>query len=919
MPTGPSGDSAAWARVEEILDAVLDAGLDDRAAVREHALRLAGDDAVAEEVARLWLAMRSSNGPFARPLAAEHPEILVELERRNQDDSSRAGTRVGSYRLTEPIGRGGMGVVWAAVRADDQYQKRVAVKLLPRGLESPESARRFLVERQILADLEHPGIARLLDGGVTEEGLPFLVMELVGGRPIDEACAATAASLEDRLELFLDACEAVQFAHRNLIVHRDLKPSNIMVTEEGEVRLLDFGIARWLDDADPERRESITVHQPRTPAYASPEQLANRPVTTATDVYSLGVVLYRLLTGRLPFDLSGLTAGEIEDLVAHQSATRPSAVAAEIERGGGEPPVPSRRLRGDLDVVVEKAMRKDLLHRYPSVEQLAGDLRAFLAGRPISARRASPAYRARKFLARHRLAAASATLVVLALAAGAIGIVSQERRARVEASKAARTAGFLTSLFAAADPWRAGKEEVTLRSVLERGVEKIHRELAGEPEARSALLAAMGRSFAGIGDYERAIELHREALALRRRIGGESGVLAAHSELDLGAALTAHGDYAEAEQHLGTAKTAFEVSPDEAASLAQTLKILGILEHATGEFARAATHLRESRTISAATRDAGEPEDFATLSLLAAALDRLGRDEESVALLREALGLAVSELGDGHPAVASLRNDLAIVLHRLGRYDAALDLYRHALEVQERSLGPEHDQVADILTNLGKLLMDRGDYDGARPYVERAAAIKDRRLSENNFGRLAAQVNLATLYRELGELGRAEALYRDALDRFAALLGPDHVLTSRVRSHLALTLARAGRPAEAERELRRALSGQLQAGAEATHVAETSIGLGAILDGTGRSAEAEKALRAALERLTAEQEEGGLQLAQVRVELGAALLAQGRAAEAEPLVIAGRGDLERLLPPGDRRRLRADDIAARLPDDPGQD
>lgn len=475
-------ESESWARIEALVDELLDLEPEARPEALERARETDSD--LAAQAERLLTAMDGGGDLLDSPLFVSSPELVAGATEDAARD--RSGTLLGPYRLVRVLGRGGMGVVYLAERADEEFDKRVAVKLMPRGLESDEAIRRFRIERQVLARLEHPNIARLLDGGVTDEGYPYLVMELVEGRPIDLYCDEEQLGLEPRLRLLLDVCAAVLYAHQSLVVHRDLKPGNILVTAEGGVKLLDFGVAKLLDEA-PET-ESHTRFQPRTAAYASPEQLANRPVSTASDVYSLGVVLYRLLTRALPHEVrasseargtrTGTTTG------SPPAPPRPSEAAERSARRGERIPW-QRRLAGDLDRILLEALADEPAERYPTAAALAEDLHRFLNGLPVSAQEPTVGYRLRKFVTRHRTGVVISLATVLALAATLVVALWQADRARTEAQRAERVAGLLSGLFADADPWAPTSGEVTVPELLDRGVERVRGELADDPPPRS--------------------------------------------------------------------------------------------------------------------------------------------------------------------------------------------------------------------------------------------------------------------------------------------------------------------------------------------------------------------------------------------------------------------------------------------------
>lgn len=438
--------------------------------------------------------------------------------------------RIGPYQIVRLLGEGGMGLVYLARRADDQYQRLVAIKLMHAGLgRSTEMLRRFRVERQILANLDHPNIARLLDGGITAAGAPYLVMEYIDGIPIDDYCRRHPFSTAERLQLFRTVCGAVEYAHRNLVVHRDIKPGNVLVTEDGMPKLLDFGIAKLLDPENSNRTFAYTVETQRlmTPEYASPEQVRGEPVTTATDVYALGVVLYELLAGRPPFRLESASPLDVARVICEQEPVRPSTASRSNPAAS---PLQTRELRGDLDNIILKAMRKEPGRRYSSVAQLSEDVRCYLRGYPVEARGGARRYRAGKFVRRHKVALAAIVAGALAVVGFGIGMGLLAQRATRERLRAERESRFLANIFEAATPEQARGREVTARELLDQGALRVDRELAGDPAQRASMLDNIGRAYDALGLYGKAEPLVERAYELRTRTPGDH-------ELDLAASL----------------------------------------------------------------------------------------------------------------------------------------------------------------------------------------------------------------------------------------------------------------------------------------------------------------------------------------------------------------------------------------------
>ena len=532
-----------WHQVKEIFHAATELPYEERASFIQQ--RSSGDLELLHEVKLLLESHDEAEHFIEKPALVSASEILPAL-----DDHSRSGQSIGQYRVVREIGRGGMGVVLLAVRDDDQFEKRVAIKLLRRGMDTEDLLRRFRNERQILASLEHPHIARLIDGGMTEDGLPYFVLEYVEGEPLDKYCDEHRLPTSDRLQIFGKVCAAVQYAHQNLIVHRDLKPSNILVTSEGEPKLLDFGIAKLLDPKLNAYTISPTATMARlmTPDYASPEQIRGRPITTASDVYSLGVVLYRLLTGHPPYHFADSSPQEIERLVCDTEPERPSTAVSRVKAfTTGEsvtritpesvskarqeqPDALRRRLRGDLDNIVLKAMRKEPERRYSSAAQLAEDIGRYTEGLPVIARKDTFTYRASKFIGRNKVGAAAAAVVLLAILAGLTTSIWQARVARGERAKAEGVSRFLETMLLASSPtstFRKRKNDASVRDVLDEASKRLASGgLSGQPEVRAQLQRIIGASYISQGQFDLAEQnlttaLEAQTQDLRKRKSGD--------------------------------------------------------------------------------------------------------------------------------------------------------------------------------------------------------------------------------------------------------------------------------------------------------------------------------------------------------------------------------------------------------------
>jgi serine/threonine-protein kinase len=868
------------------------------------------------------------------------------------------------YRILSELGRGGYGTVYLAERADGEFRQRVAIKRLASAqLTSAEAVARFRQERQILARLEHPGIARLLDGGQLADGAPFLVMEYVEGERIDQWADARRLDARGRVALFVAVCDAVEAAHQRLVVHRDLKPGNILVGADGAPKLLDFGIAKLLDpaSADWTVAETRLGASPLTLRYASPEQLRGEPIGTTTDVYSLGVVLYELLAGRSPYAGRDESLPALSRAICELEPPPPSAAPrvprdAEVTAPGWErveampTAVPRRRtdLAGDLDAIVLRALRKDPGARYPSVAALAGDLRRFLDGRPVEARRGSRLYRVSKFARRHRLAIAAAA-ALLALGAGwAASLAVQLERTRTERDKARQTARFLTEIFENSDPDATRGETVTARSILDAGAERIERELAGQPAVRAGLMATIGHVYHELGLHEPAEKQLEGALALLRADpGADPESLAAAAEalgtlrLDqarfveaadlLRAALAHHerehgrrsedvarllndlgtlewerDDFAAAEPLLVEAlETRRALHGARGAELAETLNNLALLYQEQGKLDQAEPLFRESLEIRRAS-DAGPGRVARAIGNLALLLDDKGDYGAAEALYRESLAMEVEVYGAEHPVVANTLNNLASIRYRGGDYAEAEALLRRSLDLQVRTYGAEHPQPAITRGNLSFVLAAQGRFAEAEPLLRETLRIHRDVLGDRSATLAITQRNLGTLLFDRGDARGAAAALADALATATAAVPAESPLLAGIRARLASLALYGGEAGSALEGFESALAA-LDRALPAAHPdrVEPLAGAAEALLALGRLEAAEARAREAVELARRVLPASSWQIAQAEGTLGAVLAARGRAAEARPLLETGFSALERRFGPGHPRAALA--------------
>ncbi|HEX8136876.1 MAG TPA: serine/threonine-protein kinase [Pyrinomonadaceae bacterium] len=781
-----------WKRIEELFNAAVELSPPERAPFLDEACR--GDVELRREVA-LLLAQEDNQDSLFSTLIGEAAGSLV-----SEQGDGLTGRRIGAYRITGAIGAGGMAEVYRAVRDDDQYQKQVAVKLVKRGMVSSFLLSRFRSERQILASLDHPHIARMLDGGTTEDGLPYFIMECVEGQPITDYCEANRLSVKRRLQLFRDVCAAVQHAHRNLIIHRDLKPSNILVTKEGVPKLLDFGIAKLL--APEVSPVAVTVAQTETfmrlmtPDYASPEQVRGEQVTTATDVYSLGAVLFELLTGQRAHQFKKRTFAEIERVICHVETERPSLA---VERRKDYSPRLRRELSGDLDNIVLMAMRKEPERRYSSVEQLSEDLRRHLEGRPVRARQDTVGYRMGKFVRRHKAAVSFAVLLFMLSVGVAVTMTAQAARIARERDRANHVTEFLVELFEVSTPSTARGNTVTAREILDKGASRIEREMAGQPEVQATLMDTMAGVYRSLGLYDSALPLLEKALALRQQTLGAEHVEVAESMNHLARVLLHKGNAERAEALFRESlEMRRRLLGAEHARVAESMNDLGEMLRSRGRYKEAEPLHRAALEMRRKLFGAQHADVAYSLHNLAAVLDDMGRYAEAEPLYREALVLKRRLLGEDHPSVANTLNNLALALRNKGDDASAEPLFREAIALRRKVLGPEHPDLAVSLNNLGSLLVKKGDLAAAEQMLRESLEMKRKLLGPTHPSTAISLHNLADALETKGDCEAAEPLYKEALEVTEKTLDKNHWRMGALRSGYGACLTRLGRLREAE-------------------------------------------------------------------------------------------------------------------------
>jgi serine/threonine-protein kinase len=864
----PAFDS--WKRVESLLNEALDLEAEERPTFLDHAC--AGDPDLRREVESLLASVDKSVRFIEEP--------LHKVAQQLAEGSEGPGSRIQAYQLIKLIGEGGMGKVYLAARADDQYSKQVAIKLLQAGFaQRTAMLLRFRGERQILADLDHPNIARLLDGGVTASGLPFLAMEYVDGIPIHEYCRQNKLTIEQRLRLFMTVCAAVEYAHKHLVVHRDIKPANILVTKSGEPKLLDFGIAKLVDAEQGTAAQTRTADRLMTPEYASPEQVTGGSVTTATDVYALGVLLYELLAGSRPFSLETTTPVELYRVICERDPESPSARAAKSRESVSSH---GEKIAGELDNVVLMAMRKEPAQRYRSVREFADDINAYLSGYPVRAKTATLGYRSGKFIRRNRAAVGFAGLAVVVLIGFVIGMALLTKRARGQQTIAETEAKFLSSIFEASTPVQARGKQVTARDLLDAGAKRVDRELSGQPEAQAAMLGSIGRSYHFLGLFDQAEPLLERAYQLRRQLFGDQALPTAESAEDLATTFRLQSKYADAEKLFRASLAVREkkLVPNDPL-VAQSLTDLGDCLIQENRGVEAEPMLRRALAIDRTNQD---PAGIETRGYLARILVRRGNYPEAIAMLRESIEILSGTQGSDSPDfLVTMHNLSGALIDYNGDLVDAEASERQVLEVRRR-ISPDHPDTAYSLSSLSWILLEEGNWQAAEPFLRQTLEMT-RNLGRGSDRFAVAQNNWGHLLQEKGDYAGAKASYDEALATMQEVNGSESWQTARVRTNLGQLKFDQGDYAGAEHDFTEILTlARKLGGDDHPQVATLLVAVAEAKMFQGQSAAAEPLLRQALSIREKKLDPSHTAIISAEVRLGEALTAQGRSAEAEPLL-----------------------------------
>lgn len=789
-------------RLERVFDALLEAPKDRWEAV---ARLECGDD---EELAReaLSLLHAATNGEAYLSGLAQR----IGLPTADDRPDGMVGRMVGPYRLVRLLGRGGMGAVYLAERDDRDFTVRAALKLLTTGMLSKSARERFRVERRILSTLEHPNIARLFDGGVTEDYTPFFVMEYVDGRPIDEYCDQRGLSIEDRIDLFLEVCSAVRYAHENLVIHRDLKPDNVLIGAQGEVKLLDFGIARVMDAAGSGFMTRTAVPHPMTVAFASPEQLRGLPLTTGTDVYGLGVLLYRLLVGVHPYPIHGSSIAEAERTILE---VEPTALARAVREEPGRASLLGttatrleRALKGDLGDIVMMALRKEPERRYRSVAELVEDLERYRAGRPVTARPDTLAYRVGRFVRRNRAAVMAGVAIGALLSSTGVLAVKYTLDTREQSRVIAREAALSEEVFdlflstlSLADPGEGGGDTLTVRAALTQGLEDQRTRLAGRPDLRARLLQRLAGVYSGLGLDQDATAFLEEAVSLTPQTGEAADTLLGMRIARLAGVLRIRG---VEDRALSEYQAALDVysgigadslfHADVLSGMAQVLRDLEATDSA--------------RTVAAKSLDlyrrragADDTRSLKAATVYASVLRASGETDSATALVAEVVARA--EALDPVPGdvVAPALNNLGYYRRLAGDLTGAEAAYRRALDEYGDWIPLSQRQT--VMVNIATVLDRQGDTEGALHVLRERVDRAREWWPEGSWRVGSAWTTLAAALVRYGDTAAAEAPLREAISSYEATIGPEHAWTANAESQLGAVLAGRGQSEEAERYL----------------------------------------------------------------------------------------------------------------------
>ncbi len=800
-----------WQQIQTILDEVFELPTEERLTFLQRACGSNPD--LYSEVETLLKAERDA------PTFLDRPALeLMQSFRSTATSSQRAkipdysDRSIGPYRLRDEVGRGGMGVVYRAERTEGSFDQQVAIKLLSNWQDKEIRLDRFNREQQLLASLNHPNIAQLYDGGLTEEGQPYIVMEYVQGERISDYCDRHRLTIDARLKLTMQVVGALHYAHRNLVIHRDIKPSNILVNDEGQVKLLDFGIAKLLGEQEAAGL-THTGDQLMTPGFAAPEQLRGQNVSVATDIFQLGLVLYELLTGHHAFREHADSYYELARNICERPPTRPSLIVNQrVESSDGVSPQNSlqqqlgtlsrlsgplltqwsKKLSGDLDAIILKALRNEPEMRYASMEAFSADIQAYFEARPVTARDENIRYRLSKFVRRNTWAVVAGFSISSLIVAYASTVTIQAGRlqnaldqSRVEAHKAQQVSDFILDIFKVSDPNVSGIETVTARELLEKGRQRVHDELADVPETQAQMLYVLGEIYFSLGSYKESVSLLDGALSLRRELFPEHDPVLADTQIRLAIAYSSIDNQEEARTLVEEALSIYELLGVETAEKGEALNTMGSVLSKLGDYSQARAYFEKAISLLRRVENGKHYELALALNNLAAVQVLQGEFVAAVRNMREAVVLLESILGPEHSYFSQGLRNLAEILIKIEKFEEAEPLQQRALRIQENVLGADHPYVANTLWSLGNLMYMKGNLDDAEGYLRRALSINESVHGRKSVAVASTLSRLGPVLQDQGRISEAYSVLTEALQTDLAVRPAGHPMLGRDYNKLA--------------------------------------------------------------------------------------------------------------------------------------
>lgn len=889
--------SEKWRKIEELFEKASELSPDERISYLKN--ECGDDNEIFDEVISLLNADDNIH-----PVLNKKASDLINIEQK----LNFIGQQIGSYKIIEEIASGGMGTVFLAERSDGIFEQKVALKIIKPGLSTISIIRRFQNERQILANLQHPNIARLFDGGVTDDRRPFFTMEYVEGIPIDEYCDKNKLNINERLDLFKKVCETVQYAHNNLVIHRDLKPSNILIQKNGEIKLLDFGIAKVLS-AESENEDLPTITQTEihlmTPEYSSPEQIRNSKISVSTDVYSLGLVLYKILSGKSAHEFQSRTFNEFEKVICDQQIIKPSTIINSsisetkvFENRKVQPEKLRKILNGDLDNICLMALRKEPERRYASVEMFAFDIQRYLDDLPILARKESFTYSAKKFIVRHKTAVI-ANIALFFIINGlilfyTIQLKEQRDKANLEAKKAEQVASFLQDLFLVSDPNKSLGETITARELLDKGASKLKVSLDEEVEVKSQLLNTIGKVYTNLGLYSSAEEIFLN-LKENKELPLADKTTYVETLINLATVYRSEGKYDSAGVMLKNMRNnRYYYFEDDHPLLAQLFNNLGSYYYETAQFDSSDYYYKKAESIFRKNYGRKSIELADVMYNLGVLEFDSGNLSKSDSLYRKSLELFTELRGELDGKTATAQNELASVLRHRGKFDEAELLYNKALETRIKIFGDNHPDVAHTLNHLSRLYYNQEQYEKAEPFVRKSLEIRERLYDSTHPEVSASKSSLAGTLMGLHKYEEAESLYRSAYQASLKKFGKSHHYTPALLSNIGYALMEQQKYDEAERAMSSALEifDDLDS-YRPTYRSGRIIKLAELYNKTNRFIEAENLLNEEIKMLKSKKIDDTWLIGLAKSELGYSLHKQNKDLQAEGLLINGYNILKK--------------------------